>query len=109
MERTVLPFTFDGSRIYDCIIVGYTQGVAAFCIMAMFAVLFYDAGTNMMIDKICENSFEIYLYHYMFVVEPVSLMNLTGSWLVNSMCVLIVTRGVAVIMQKVSKGLLMKK
>lgn len=63
----------------------------------------------MMIDKICENSFEIYLYHYMFVVEPVSLMNLTGSWLVNLMCVLIVTWGVAVIMQKVSKGLLMKK
>ena len=100
---------FDGSRIYDCIIVGYTQGAAAFCIMAMFAVLFYEAGTNTVIDKICANSFEVYLYHYMFVVGPVSLMRLTESWMVNSICVLIVTWSVAVIMQKVSKVLFMKK
>lgn len=70
---------FDGSRIYDCIIVGYTQCAAAFCIMAIFAALFYDVGNNTMINRICENSFEVYLYHYMFVVGLVSLMYLTGS------------------------------
>ena len=100
---------FDGSRIYECIIVGYTQCAAAFCIMAIFAVLFYDVGNNKMINRICENSFEVYLYHYMFVVGPVSLMHLTGSWLVNSICVLIVTWGVAVIMRKLEKGLFMGK
>ena len=77
--------------------------------MAIFAVLFYDVGNNKMINRICENSFEVYLYHYMFVVGPVSLMHLTGSWLVNSICVLIVTWGVAVIMRKLAKGLFMGK
>ena len=100
---------FDGSRIYECIIVGYTQCAAAFCIMAIFAVLFYDVGNNKIINRICENSFEVYLYHYMFVVGPVSLMHLTGSWLVNSICVLIVTWGVGVIMRKLAKGLFMGK
>lgn len=37
---------------------------------------------------ISDNSFEIYLYHYMFMWPPLSVMSLTNNWLINSLTAL---------------------
>ena len=55
-----------------------------------------------MIDGI---SFEIYLCHYMFIVGPVSVMYITGNWIINSIIAVCIALLFAVILHKLSKGM----
>lgn len=68
-------------------------------------VLFADvlAKVKKAVQYICRINFEVYLYHYMFVVGPISIMHLTNSWVLNSILVIIVTVIIANIMNKINK------
>lgn len=47
-----------------------------------------SVGKNKIIDQIGKISFEIYLYHYMLVVEPISLMKIGEIWEINFILVM---------------------
>jgi peptidoglycan/LPS O-acetylase OafA/YrhL len=82
---------WDNTRFYNCIIVGYTQYIAAGSMLAVFAVIFSKNDGNKLIKWICKISFEIYLYHYMFIVGPVSLSNTSDNWIISSFIIVSVT------------------
>lgn len=107
-ERLVGKFIFDGTRIYECNIVSYTQILIAFCLMAVFSVFFNDIRISGVINWIEKISFEIYLYHYMFIVGPVSLMKISNSWIMNSVCVVCVTAIIAYFMKQIEEMLMRK-
>lgn len=73
------------STLYDVFIVGITQGVIALsglCAVCSFKNLHSFTALEFL-DKI---SYEFYLVHYMFIVGPVSLLNVTTvvplNWLI---------------------------
>ena len=80
----------DGSTLYDVFIVGITQGGIALCLLfavcslkkiKAFKALFW-------FDKI---SYEFYLVHYMFLIGPLYLFNLTPVNVVNWLIIAVVS------------------
>lgn len=94
---------FDGTNLYDLVIVNYTHYIAAGCIFMIFAWVFSRITPLKLIEIIDRTSFEIYLYHYMFIVGPVSVMKITNSWIINSIIVVCVAFLCAIILHKISK------
>lgn len=99
---------YDGTILYDRIICGYTQTVAAFCIFYIFAVLFEAVKPPKFIVWLSQISFEVYLVHYMFCVGPVSLFNLTPYWIINCVLVTVVSAFLAMGIHTVSRRILRK-
>ena len=96
---------FDETILYNIMIVGYTQSFIGF---SLFFIGFYFI--NIMNDKVNFKilnyfdsiSYEVYLIHYMFIVGPISLINITNSMLVNCAIILIVTLIAATILHSIS-------
>lgn len=81
--RLLVRTVSDGTILYDRIVVPYTQFVAAGAIFCLFGKLFADGVAPRPIQFISDISFEIYLYHYMFVVGPISIFGKTFGWLTD--------------------------
>lgn len=96
-------FFFDGTVLYERIICGYTQSIAAFCIFYIFAVIFQNAPPSKWVQFISEISFEIYLYHYMFCVGPIRLFGVTNSWIMNCVIIFFITMIIAVVTNMISR------
>lgn len=94
---------FDNSILYNAIIVGYTQGLIAFCIFYIFIYIFRDAKKNKVINFFDSISFEIYLVHYMYIVGPLRIMGLTNSFIVNTIITLTITIVTAIGLKKICK------
>lgn len=105
--RLVARYFCDGTVVYERIICGYTQAVAAFCIFYIFAVVFGRIRPPWIIQKTSEISFELYLFHYMFCVGPVRLFGVTPYWAVNCVLVMTVTVVLAIAAHALS-GVIMK-
>lgn len=96
---------FDGSLLYDVIIVGYTL---AFLALAIFYMGFYIISKvdNGLIERFIIHldriSYEIYLVHYIFIFGPLKIMCLKNN-VVNCVLVLICTYIAAVILHKISE------
>ena len=84
MIRVSGKIFMDGSRMYDCNIVSYTQVLIAFCILAIFSILLSRVKVTDGIKWLGSISYEIYLYHYMFIVGPSSFFKVINSWLLAS-------------------------
>lgn len=84
----------DGSLMYDCNIVSYTQVLIAFCMLAIFSILFSKVKVTVGIKWLGNISYEIYLYHYMFIVGPLSFFTIIDNWSLAS----ILSVGCAIIM-----------
>lgn len=93
----------DGTILYERIICGYTQIIAAFCIFYLFARMFAGKKPVWAVQKLSEISFEIYLVHYMFCVGPVRLFGLTPYWVINCAIVALVTIVIAVAVHSLAK------
>ncbi len=93
-------FLWDGSRLYDCIVAGYTQYIVALCIFLLFWSFLNGRKPGMIVQWMCNISFEVYLYHYMLIVGPLSFMSVTNSWITNSILVLFITAIVATLANK---------
>jgi len=70
----------DGSLWYARVIVPYTHMIAAAAIWLIFETLFAGRQNPKAVQHISDLSFEIYLWHYMFVVGPVSIFALVDNW-----------------------------
>ncbi len=93
---------FDGTILYDRIVVVYTQSIIAICFLMLFLYYFDHKEPCKVVSFIDKYSFEIYLVHYMFIVGPVSLMKITSSWLINSLIVVLISFIGAVIIKNIS-------
>lgn len=94
---------FDRTKLYELIIVNYTHYIAATCIFMLFAGIFSCVKTIKIVEFVDNMSFEIYLCHYMFIVGPVSAMNVTGSWIINSVIAVCIAFLFAVILNRIAK------
>ena len=95
----------DGTKLYNLVIVNYTHYVAAACIFMLFSIIFSKAKILKNVQLVDGISFEIYLCHYMFIVGPVSVMYITGNWIINSIIAVCIALLFAVILHKLSKGM----
>ena len=101
--RLIGKFLLDDTKIYNVIIVGYTQAIIAFSIFYIFAYLGNKIKANSVIKYIDSISFEVYLVHYMYMVGPVRLMGLTNSFVLNTIITIIVSVITAILLKKISK------
>lgn len=92
---------FDNSILYNVIVVGYTQGLIAFCIFYIFIYMCRNIKENKIINFLDSISFEIYLVHYMYVVGPLRLMGLTNSFIVNTIIILVISIVTAIGLKKI--------
>lgn len=81
--RLLVRGVCDGTILYDRIAVPYTQFIAAGAIFCLFGKLFADKAVPRPVQLISDISFEIYLYHYMFTVGPISIFGKTWGWLTD--------------------------
>ncbi len=81
--RLLVHGVCDGTVLYDRIVVPYTQFIAAGAIFCLFGKLFGDKAVPRPVQLISDISFEIYLYHYMFTVGPISIFGKTFVWLTD--------------------------
>ena len=92
---------FDNSILYNVIIVGYTQGLIAFCIFYIFIYICRNLKENKVINFFDSISFEIYLVHYMYVVGPLRVMGLTNSFMINTIMTLVISILTAIGLKKI--------
>lgn len=80
--RFLIRLVLDETVWYSGMVVPYTHAAAAFGFFIAMAC-FRDKKPGKGLKRISDISFEIYLYHYLFLLPPLSVMELTGSWGVN--------------------------
>jgi len=85
--RFIAKLWFDDTILYDRIIVPYTHMIAACAIFYLFERIFVKRKVPKIVQLCSDMSFEIYLYHYMFTVGPISLFCYTNHWFTD--CVLV--------------------
>lgn len=85
---------------YDRIVVQYTSGFAALCICYIFNYLFEDHAVPKFISFFSNISFEIYLYHGLFLHAPLKLFGVTSYWITDCLLATVVSVFVAFIMNK---------
>lgn len=100
--RFIGKLLWDGTILYDRILVGYTQYIAAFAILVLFMFLFKNIEVSKGCGWINKISFEVYLCHYMFVVGPVSLIHITPSLPINMLIITAVSFAMAWILNRIS-------
>lgn len=77
----------DGTILYDRIVVPYSQTFAAYAIVYIFEAIFNTRTIPPLVQFISNISFEIYLYHYMFVQGPIALFGYFSNWVVGCIVV----------------------
>lgn len=78
--RFAARMLMDGTILYNRIIVPYTHMIAAAAIWVIFEKLFDGKAVPKAVQRVSDISFEIYLWHCMFIVGPVSIFEKIGSW-----------------------------
>lgn len=99
--RVTARVLFDNSILYDVIVVGYTQGIMAFCIFYIFIYICRNVKENKVINFFDSISFEIYLVHYMYVIGPLRVMGLTNSFIVNTIITVVISILTAILLKKI--------
>lgn len=92
--------------LYNILITEYTQTIIGFSILFIVFYLvskFENKLTLKVIKYFNSISYEVYLSHYMFIVGPVGLMNITSSKIINSLIVIGCTYLSVVLLHKVSQ------
>lgn len=81
----------DGTVLYNRIIVGYEHNISALCITLCFMIALNEIKPPRVIQTINNNSFEIYLYHFMFIGGPLSVIGITGNKMIDILLVILLT------------------
>lgn len=103
--RIIGMIMFDGSILYDVLIVGYTHcllGLSIFFIGFYIVKQFKQNILFSIVKKFDAISYEIYLVHYMFIVGPISLF-FVNSTISNSLIVIITSYITALILNKICR------
>ncbi|MBS7146787.1 MAG: acyltransferase [Intestinibacter bartlettii] len=101
--RIIGMIIFDGSTLYDVLIVGYTHcllGLSIFFIGFYIVKKFELNRFSSIVKKIDAISYEIYLVHYMFIGGPISVL-FTNNSIFNCFIVILFTYIFALILNKI--------
>ena len=77
------------SFLYEKLCVNYSMFLAAIGIMFVLAVILQNKPVRPFGKFLSDISYEVYLYHYMLCVGPISLFALKLSWLPSSLLVIV--------------------
>lgn len=108
--RIIGMIMFDGSILYDVLIVGYTHCLLGLSIFFIGFYIVKQLKLNILfnfVKKFDAISYEIYLVHYMFISGPVSLL-FTNSTIINCIIVIISSYIIALILNKICKFITFK-
>ena len=108
--RIIGMIMFDGSILYDVLIVGYTHCLLGLSIFFIGFYIVKQLKLNILfnfVNKFDAISYEIYLVHYMFIGGPVSLL-FTNSTIINCIIVIISSYIIALILNKICKFITFK-
>lgn len=98
--RFAARFAIDETVLYNNIVVQYSHYIAGFGLfIASSRMLDYKPWR--IVKFISNISFEVYLYHYMFMWPPLSVMSLTDNWFLNALSAVVLAFLVAWIMNGV--------
>ena len=103
-SRIIGIIMFDGSILYDILIVGYTHSLLGLSIFFIGFYIVKQFKLNILfsfVKKFDAISYEIYLVHYMFIGGPVSVL-FTDSSIINCFFVLIASIVSALVLNKIS-------
>lgn len=106
LVRLITKAMWDETPFYTVLCVGITQSVIAVT-MLLFSLSF-KFRENKVVNFLDNISYEIYLIHYMFIVGPLRIIGITGSLLMDSIIVILLTLISAFALMKIS-GLIMHK
>lgn len=98
---------FDGSVLYDVLIVSYTQAIIGMCMLFISLYIGKKIKNDYFIKVISHFdsiSYEIYIVHYMFIVGPISVMHKSSSFIIDTILVLVITYIFARILNILSKN-----
>ena len=105
--RFASKFIFDGTILYDNVIVLYEQAIFGswiFFIIYLLINLVHKNKDVLTIGKLGKHldniSFYFYITHYMFIVGPISLITLTRSFILNSIIILLISYIFAFLLMK---------
>ena len=73
----------------------------AFCIFYIFIYICRNVKENKVINFFDSISFEVYLVHYMYVVGPLRVMELTNSFIGNALITLVISILTAIVLKKI--------
>lgn len=85
--RLAAKYLCDGTVLYDRIVVPYSQSLAGIAIVYLFEALFSNRKVPRAVQFISDISFEIYLWHYMFVFGPIDVFGHTPGWIAGCIAV----------------------
>ena len=103
--RLFFKYIMDGSLLYDVLIVSITHtilGIGIFIIIKYICEKMKIKG-NRYIDSIDNISYYIYITHYMFMIGPIRTMGLTESFVINTICTIILSYISAWLLQVIDK------
>lgn len=86
--RFIARIWLDETIWYNRMIAVYTHYLAGFC-MFFASAWFLNRNPIKLFGFISEISFEVYLYHYMFIWPPLSVMSISENWLINCIAALV--------------------
>lgn len=105
MGRFLIKTMTTNTIVYDQIVVGYSQAIAAAGIIFSIAWLTKEKYPGKSILLFSSISFEIYLYHYMLSAGPISLFSLTPYWTINALIITLIASSIAYITNKIANSL----
>lgn len=106
--RVVCRMYWDDTIFYNQIVANYTHMLGALCIFFIFSYVFKKAPIPAVVSYISEISFEIYLWHYMFVDGPLRLFGVTESWILNCILVFSITFIISAVAKRVERFIILR-
>ena len=98
---------FDGTVLYDCLLVYLTHTALAMGLFYLGKQIFMFKS-NKGIDWLDSISYFVYITHYMFMVGPIRTMGLTSNLLINTVITMVLSFVAAIILQTIYKMIFKK-
>ena len=95
--RFLVRLATDSVFLYEKLCVNYSMYLAAIGFMFFMAVLLKNREVRPFSKYICDISFEVYLYHYMLCVGPISIFSLHLPWCYSASLIILSVVGIATI------------
>lgn len=101
--RLIGKALLDETVYYNIFISGITHCLLALAFLFVFQHLFGKRKPNRLVRFLDSISYEVYLVHYMFILGPISCMNLSKCFLLNVMVAFILSIATAAVLHQMGE------
>lgn len=109
--RSIMKNNFDGSMLYDVVVVSICQSFIGMYIFILFDRMKFIVNNTTaikIINHFDELSFEIFITHYAFITGPFFIWGISDNIIIDSILVLIASYLSGKVLKKVSDGVILK-